>query len=81
MKHYLHVVWWCSPVSKISCKILMYFTYAKNQEAKFPLALNFISLIFKTNAILLICNIYIFALGCVVNVSSVNGMRSVSLPS
>ena len=60
----------------------MYFTYAKNQEAKFPLVLNFISLIFKTNAIfILICNIYIFALGCVVNVSSVNGMRSVSLPS
>ena len=58
----------------------MHFTYAKNQEAKFSLALNSVSPI-KTNAILLICNIYIFALGCVVNVSSVNGMRSVSLPS
>ena len=32
----------------------MYFTYAKNQEAKFSLALNFISLIFKTNSIIII---------------------------
>ena len=59
----------------------MYFTYAKNQEAKFSIVLNFISLILKTNAILLICNFYIFPLGCVVNVSSVNGMRSVGLLS